>query len=174
MAVDLVFPHYVSELYKLRHRSEQKWFYLDRQMPDEVLLIKMCDSGATAANRIAECEFSLRVEAAYTNFGADEVIQVVHMQLSFIQRLILVHVCARALRCGHWFWTASRAVIRMPGGTRGTTIAVSRAVTICSSNRKSFKLSHVAFESAIARGTDCLLSTSSSKLERMICLHLSS
>ncbi|PSN62769.1 hypothetical protein BS50DRAFT_501517 [Corynespora cassiicola Philippines] len=55
VAVDLVFPHYVSELYKIWHNESQKWYYLDKQMPDEVWLIKMCDSDATEENGVAEC-----------------------------------------------------------------------------------------------------------------------
>lgn len=56
VAVDLVFPHYVSELYKIYYNPAQKWYYLDRQMSDEVWLVKMCDSGATEENGIAECK----------------------------------------------------------------------------------------------------------------------
>jgi hypothetical protein len=56
VAVDLVFPHYVSELFKMWYNPTQKWYYLDRQMHEEVWLVKMCDSGATEDNGIAECE----------------------------------------------------------------------------------------------------------------------
>lgn len=38
--VDLIFPHYISELYKLIYNPDQKWYYVEYQMSDEVWLMK--------------------------------------------------------------------------------------------------------------------------------------
>lgn len=59
VAVDLVFPHYVSELYKVQHNAGQQWSYLGGQMPDEVWIVKMCDSAASEANGISECKSTM-------------------------------------------------------------------------------------------------------------------
>lgn len=56
VAVDMVFPHYVGEMYQIYHKPDQKWYYLDKQTTDEVWIIKMCDSGASESNGVSQCE----------------------------------------------------------------------------------------------------------------------
>jgi len=44
VAVDVVFPHQVMEIYHVKHNASHKWNYLCNQNNDEVLLLKTYDS----------------------------------------------------------------------------------------------------------------------------------
>lgn len=43
-AVDTVFPHYASELYHIGHNEAHRWFYLNEQTNEEVLIMQVYDS----------------------------------------------------------------------------------------------------------------------------------
>nr|WP_321983672.1 CmcJ/NvfI family oxidoreductase [uncultured Lichenicoccus sp.] len=44
VATDLIYPDRRGEVYSVRHSAGQRWHYLSRMMPDEVLLLKCYDS----------------------------------------------------------------------------------------------------------------------------------
>jgi hypothetical protein len=44
LAVDHVTRSYIGETYNLMYRKTHKWYYLNQQQPNEVLLMKMFDS----------------------------------------------------------------------------------------------------------------------------------
>ncbi|KAK9781073.1 putative Methyltransferase [Seiridium cardinale] len=43
-AIDTVFPHYASELYHIGYSDMHKWFYLNEQTNEEILLMQVYDS----------------------------------------------------------------------------------------------------------------------------------
>ncbi|TLU73785.1 CmcJ/NvfI family oxidoreductase [Lichenicoccus roseus] len=53
VATDLVYPQHRGEVYSVRHNPGQRWHYLSRMMPDEVLLLKCYDSRETGVSRFA-------------------------------------------------------------------------------------------------------------------------
>ncbi|KAK1051669.1 hypothetical protein LTR74_016742 [Friedmanniomyces endolithicus] len=72
VAVDLVFPHYVSELYKVYYSARHQSYYLSGQMPDEVWTIKMCDTHGSAEEGISEFKSPVAVTdqvAVQLDFG---------------------------------------------------------------------------------------------------------
>ena len=53
---DIVFPDYLGETYNFFPNPEHRFYYLDRQMPDEACLIKCSDTKTARDPSIAQCE----------------------------------------------------------------------------------------------------------------------
>jgi len=51
-----VFPDYLGETYNFWPNPEHRWYFLDGQQPDEVMLIKCFDSNSLEDASIAQCE----------------------------------------------------------------------------------------------------------------------
>jgi hypothetical protein len=50
IASDNVYTHVIRETYNVIHNEKHRWYYLENQQPDEVLLFKTFDSRATKGN----------------------------------------------------------------------------------------------------------------------------
>lgn len=48
MPADLVYSDYVVENYQLHFAPKQKWYYLDNQLPSELLVFRQTDSDPRA------------------------------------------------------------------------------------------------------------------------------
>ena len=57
-STDLIYPHIVSEIRLVSFSEGQQWYFLDKQMMDEVWLLKIVDSKAEEDPSIAGCRFS--------------------------------------------------------------------------------------------------------------------
>ncbi len=53
VATDLIYPQHRGEVYSVHHSAGQRWHYLSRMMPNEVLLLKCYDSLADGRARFA-------------------------------------------------------------------------------------------------------------------------
>jgi hypothetical protein len=51
VAVDLVYPDRVGEIYYTAHSSGQRWFYFSRMQPNEAMLLKCFDSAQDGRTR---------------------------------------------------------------------------------------------------------------------------
>jgi len=51
VAVDLVYPDRVGEIYYTAHSSRQRWFYFSRMQPNEAMLLKCFDSAQDGRTR---------------------------------------------------------------------------------------------------------------------------
>jgi hypothetical protein len=68
-----VFPDRIGEIYHLRHAPAQRWFYVPRMMPDEILLLKGWDSRSEVASFAPHSAFSLPDEPAAATRESTEV-----------------------------------------------------------------------------------------------------
>jgi hypothetical protein len=54
---DLIYPHTVTEIYLLEYSADQRWYFLDKQAPNELWFLKITDSVAqTTDSQIAGCK----------------------------------------------------------------------------------------------------------------------
>ena len=51
--IDVVYPHYIEEAFEVKPSSKQKWYYLSKCRPDDVVLLKGFDN---ATDRRAFCK----------------------------------------------------------------------------------------------------------------------
>jgi hypothetical protein len=42
--IDVVYPHYIEEAFEVKPSSKQKWYYLSKCRPDDVVLLKVFDN----------------------------------------------------------------------------------------------------------------------------------
>lgn len=54
---DIIFPDYLGETYNFWPNPAHRWYYLDGQQADEVLLVKCFDSKTETESSIAQCKF---------------------------------------------------------------------------------------------------------------------
>jgi hypothetical protein len=52
--IDVVDPHYIEEAFEVTQSSKQKWYYLSKYRPDDVVLLKMFDN-ATDGRAFCKC-----------------------------------------------------------------------------------------------------------------------
>lgn len=55
MSTDLVYPHTVTEIKLATFSPSQQWYFLEKQMMDEVWLLKIVDSKAEEHPQVAKC-----------------------------------------------------------------------------------------------------------------------
>ena len=55
-STDLIYPHTVTEIRLASFSKGQQWYFLDKQMMDEVWLLKIVDSRAEEEPWIAKCK----------------------------------------------------------------------------------------------------------------------
>lgn len=60
VASDNIYTHAIRETYNVLYSESHKWYYLEDQQPDEVLIFKTFDSLATKGNARGNSESSVR------------------------------------------------------------------------------------------------------------------
>lgn len=69
VAVDTIFPHRVMEIYHVQYNPKHRWYFLDQQDVNDVLIFKTCDSDEESASCKHNNASSLLVSAIYISTG---------------------------------------------------------------------------------------------------------
>jgi hypothetical protein len=91
---------FIGQTVSINHAPEQKWYYLDRQMPEEVTLIKIWDNKEDVARCKAALQFEMRHDA-----DCPQCVPTVHSST----RMDLKRKCrGRVLKLGAWYFMRTR------------------------------------------------------------------